>query len=471
MSSYAKLLLLDTPKACDRQQDPCLLRERHLHALWAEQKWLKPLKTASGSSIEVVSPGIWNSGAGPDFLKAELKMDGNTVRGDIEIHLKDESWAQHGHNSDPRYNDVILHLSLYGESAPQTITKENGTSPSQAYLENALIVPPEQLVLLIDLDLYPYKEFLGSGTCAQTLFQELNAGAIETFFHEAALWRSSKKYEQLNFYVDDSAEILIAGVCQALGFKQNSAAFLQLYRYVQRLNIEDEKVMLATLMKLTGFFGEKYQKLWGNDLYYQELALLGEQETFRFPLSFQQIRPLNHPLRRLVYLSKFLTDPRRYFIQTELMSLWDAAETLEPVAGFSKKMNALIPSYTDSYFENRFFFGDATSKKRLGLIGEETKNEILLNSFIPFLQNTMKQSADQIKISVLVKSFPHRATGKYNYLTHRFFGQTEKNKILARGDLQQGAYQLHKDFCQHYESSCTGCPFVKRFKNIFNEKQ
>lgn len=468
MNQYGKLLLLETPKACDCVDDLSFLRERHLHALWAEQKWLKPMQTASGLMIEVISPGIWNNGPGPDFLKAELKIQGVTLRGDIEIHIKDESWDHHGHNNDSRYNNVVLHISMTAGGTAKQITKENGERPAQAYFENYLTQPIDQLIHIIELDHYPYKEFLGAGACSQTLFHELDEKAIQALFHEAALWRALKKYDYLNFAIDDAAEILIAGICQGLGFRHNSAAFLQLYRSVQRLEISDEGKMLATLMQMTGFFSEKYEKLWGEDAYYRQLKELSPVQVSQISLNFQQIRPLNHPLRRLVYLSKFLTDPGRFSIQTKLMGLWEAWESIEPADRFLRQMTALIPHYSEAYFETRYFFGEHRPTKKLGLIGDETKLEILLNVFIPFLQNTMKRSSDQLKISALLRAFPHRETGKFKYLSHRFFGQTDKKEWIARGDLQQGAYQLHKDFCQHYESSCQGCPFVKKYKNNFN---
>ncbi len=466
MNPYGQLLLLDNIRACESKQEYTAIREKHLHALWAEQKWLTPLLTHSGKTIEVISPGIWNTGAGPDFLKASLSIDGTFLHGDIEIHLKDDGWELHGHHKDTRYNDVILHLSLFQESQ-RPLIKENQTNTEQCYLDSFLTVDPYQLTQLIDLDLYPYKEFLGSGSCAHTLFHDLDQIKIEDFFHQAALWRSSKKYDTLNFLVDDSAEFLVAGIAQALGFKKNSEPFLQLYRYVNRLDILDEKTLLATLMKLCGFFHDKYLKLWENDSYYNELFSLAPKNAPLYALNLHQIRPLNHPLRRLVYLSKFLTDPRRHFIQTDLMNLWDSIDSIESPRVAVDLIKTLIPTYPDPYFEKRFLFGDPTSTRKLGLIGDETKSEILINVFIPFLQNTMNSRNDQLKISKLLKAFPHRLTGKIKYLIHRFFGQSNKKEILLRGDLQQGAYQLHKDFCHHFESSCEGCPFVKRYKNSF----
>lgn len=67
-----------------------ILTERHLQAMWLEQKYFHILKTCDGRHIEVISPGIWNSEAGPDFLKAHLKIGDQEYQGDIEIHLSQE---------------------------------------------------------------------------------------------------------------------------------------------------------------------------------------------------------------------------------------------------------------------------------------------------------------------------------------------------------------------------------------------
>src|ERR1700761_5455772 len=61
------------------------LRERHLQAMWLEQKYFKNLTTTEGEAIIVLSPGIWNSEGGPDFLKAHLKIGHREIRGDVEL--------------------------------------------------------------------------------------------------------------------------------------------------------------------------------------------------------------------------------------------------------------------------------------------------------------------------------------------------------------------------------------------------
>ena len=41
---------------------------------------------------------------------AVLELAGDMVRGDVEVHLRSRGWYEHGHNDDPRYANVVLHL-------------------------------------------------------------------------------------------------------------------------------------------------------------------------------------------------------------------------------------------------------------------------------------------------------------------------------------------------------------------------
>ncbi len=64
----------------------------------------------TGERIVVIAPGRRNDGAGPDFLGAVLLIDGRMVCGAVEMHLRESDWFAHGHQHDPAYEGVILHL-------------------------------------------------------------------------------------------------------------------------------------------------------------------------------------------------------------------------------------------------------------------------------------------------------------------------------------------------------------------------
>lgn len=88
--------------------------EEVLQRIWAMGAFQKDrLRTTDGKVLEVLFPGRWNQHEGPDFLGAELRMDGRTVIGDVEIHFSASDWRQHGHDQDPRYRGVRLHVILF----------------------------------------------------------------------------------------------------------------------------------------------------------------------------------------------------------------------------------------------------------------------------------------------------------------------------------------------------------------------
>jgi hypothetical protein len=89
-------------------------REAALIARWGAGAWRgRTLRAMDGSLYTVVYQGRPGGGAGPDFRDAVLRAgDGARVTGDIELHLSPAGWRAHGHATDPRYNNVALHVTL-----------------------------------------------------------------------------------------------------------------------------------------------------------------------------------------------------------------------------------------------------------------------------------------------------------------------------------------------------------------------
>ena len=116
--------------------------ERALQQRWARGAWPVPiLHDDQGRPLRIIHAGRWNFGPGPDFRDAQLLgVDGRAQRGDIELHLRPSGWNQHGHQHDPGYANVILHLVASGEvdrAGPldtdfATIELPNGGSPMPA---------------------------------------------------------------------------------------------------------------------------------------------------------------------------------------------------------------------------------------------------------------------------------------------------------------------------------------------------
>ncbi len=450
------------------------LTEQHLQVLWLEQKFFKQLKTVQGESIEVVSPGVWNKEAGPDFLKAHIRIGERDYRGDVEIHLQENGWYQHHHHQDARYNHVILHLAYWQPARSLPINKENGQQAFAGYLDECLTLPMPQLLRLIDLDLYPSKTFAGSGHCAEHLFRTLPDAQTRKLFQSAAYWRLERKGYFLEQHFSQRALQFAGGVAMALGYKQNAMAFLELFTYLLTYRDLPYEELLALALGCCGFLEEGRQKKWESSAYYQELRLLWwgkrDQVTVQINLKLDHIRPLHHPIRRLAYLTRLLQDPQLENLWSLFLQEWEKF-VLQADKNFKKLKNQLIellPHYTDSYWDHHYTFESHAQSKHLPGLGSELKMHILLNTYLPLLYASLiGQSSNWQLFQDFYASLEMALTSKSRYLQQRFFGNEKEPDFLEEAQMAQGAYQLHHDFCIHFEASCEGCPFVERYQAMY----
>ncbi|MCP5063695.1 MAG: DUF2851 family protein [Ignavibacteriae bacterium] len=101
--------------------------EEKLHQVWENQKFNKPLRTNSGSIINVLNVGTHNTNnAGPDFKHARIQIDNLIFVGDVEIDNDYSGWKKHAHNINKRYNKVILHVTFSNKQNQHYIYTSEG---------------------------------------------------------------------------------------------------------------------------------------------------------------------------------------------------------------------------------------------------------------------------------------------------------------------------------------------------------
>jgi hypothetical protein len=105
---------------------PYAFPEKLLQKIWLLGLFeTRGARLTDGTVLDVLAPGRWNLLGGPDFRGARLRIGGREVTGDIEVHFHAVDWVRHGHDRDPAYDDVILHVVLFerrrGVSPPRTV--------------------------------------------------------------------------------------------------------------------------------------------------------------------------------------------------------------------------------------------------------------------------------------------------------------------------------------------------------------
>ncbi len=453
------------------------LTERHIQIVWLEQRLKKALKTEDGSEVEVISPGIWNFCAGPDFLNAHLKIGKIEYRGDVEIHLTEESWWKHGHHLDKRYSDVVLHLFLWPEKELSHRDKPGFSANYRISLLSYLIEPLEQLVEQIDLELYPFQPRSEPGRCAKELFSKLPEQQVKELFQEASYWRLSLKRKALMEQSGEYNRAALLGSVEALGYPKNAHTFRQLLQILtEDLSLSEEQLVAKGLERM-GYFNEPYLTRWGEHLYYQKLMSYrdGKERDF-VNLSFDhtQVRPQSHPVRRIALVAKWLKEPHIYhtlFEQVEKMwkNSWKALDGCKGERQLWKRLRELFIEPNGSHWNHHYTFENRSREKKLRLMGDELFQRILLNVLIPLLEGKLIERESIAELEACHRfyhSLKSISSSKRDYLQHRLLSFKRGEQLLKHADIEQGALQLHRDFCLHYETSCEGCPFINRYYNI-----
>lgn len=125
------------------------------------------LRLEDGRALRVVFPGVAAGGSGPDFTGAILDLDGDLVRGDVEVHLRASGWRAHGHARDAAYAEVALHVVAVNDD-PWAVTRTAGgraipllvLAPAPAG-QAPLFVPPCALAIRRGTDATPALARLG----------------------------------------------------------------------------------------------------------------------------------------------------------------------------------------------------------------------------------------------------------------------------------------------------------------------
>lgn len=273
--------------------------EKLLHYAWkCRQLPLCQLLTTDGREIEVIDPGLSNPNAGPDFFNAKLRIAGTMWAGNVEIHLRSSDWYRHGHDSDPAYDNVILHV--VGE-ADMDVEMSNGKTPPQFVLPLPEQLKQDYQTLLTTMD-YPRCHSFVPSIPKMTVHSWMDALLCERLSE-----RSERVMQRLRDMGGDWNHALMITLARNFGFSLNGDAF---ERWGRLLPLQAVRKHSDDLFQIEAFFlgtAGLLDKL-GDERMTKEYTYLAHKFNLTETLSVQdwrymRTRPQNFPHVRIAQLA------------------------------------------------------------------------------------------------------------------------------------------------------------------------
>lgn len=447
--TYANLLEITAAPAGILAEDSRPLTVANVDEIEIQSRWFAGhfshhYSANHGQKIEIISPGEWNRGAGPDFINATVKIDGETHHGPIELDLDSRSWDLHGHSESEFFNDVILHIVLH-DSGPTyfTRTQNNRDIPRIILSEtevNAALGRPRLSQALAR-----------PGQCLRPLAEmperEVSALLQESAQHRARL--KATRFEQ-TASLHGFSQSLWESLADALGFSANRLPMRLLAQRlpVKKLNQHTPEDREAIIFGTAGFLAPDLHETappdsqeWLEDLWtrWWKHRLDYEFPADRIPAwSTRATRPGNHPQRRLAALST---------AAAQWGSLATLARKDPPFTQLSKTLTEL----TEPFWDHHHTLQSKRTAKPIKLLGKSRLEEFLINTLYPLnLENWDRFAA-------IRATAPNQ---KVKRCCERLFGSLTLAKPHLKFAWQhQALLQVYQDFCLEDLSDCNDCPF------------
>lgn len=474
--------------------DRSRLEERLVQAIWADGMFRRDaLATASGKRVEVLDGGRWNTGRGPDFLDARVRLAGEEVRGDIEIHVDSRDWSRHGHHQDFEYNGVVLHVCLFaGDDRPYE-EKQNGGRLERLVLESILEPDLETLQRTLNLDEYPYARPAETGVCHEHL-ASLGPDALSGLFEDAGRARVEEKVARFAAQrrTASPAQLIYQSILTGQGYKSNKTLYFLLSKRAPFEELLDHgrdaapgdrrDLYLSALLHVaqlveargdlfenadeeTREFAARLERLWKPLRPYFSDRLMPPTRRW-----MAGMRPPGFPGRRLAAASCLidrLADPDRPLFRVFLDHL-----RVQPLGDGAREWSAfwrglaelLLVEGDGHYFQRRFTLGGKPARPQ-SLLGEPAARSLVFNVMLPMAVLAAREAKD-----AKLEAAAWRAASRFpalppnsltTFMKKRLLGSTGLDAKLFRSELpQQGLFKLFHDCCASNERDCSACTLL-----------
>ena len=384
--------------------------------------------------------------------------DAAPLNGDIEVDLRSSGWHAHGHDQNPAFGRVILHV-LWDSDRPAR------PDLPALNLRPAVDAPLPELSFWLGSEATSELPELLRGKCCAPL-RDLHAGELAQLLQQAAHVRMQSKAAQFQARARQAGweQALWEGLFRALGYKHNIWPMHRLAELRARWATQAEPLALqARLFGISGLLPveiprsqkatEHYlRRVW--DQWWRERDEFSDCILPSSLWRFHGLRPANHPQRRLALAARWSVESK-------------FAAKLEKWCARELKDSELIPSLLetfevepDEFWSWHCTFRSPRLKRAQPLLGPTRLTDLAVNVVLPWLW---------------IRSVEGKNASIQNRIEHRYFSwpAAQDNSLLRLARLrlvgthwvptgaaeQQGLIQIVRDFCEHTNAVCESCRF------------
>ncbi len=426
--------------------------ELTLSQIWNAQ-WLAPLLALiDGRALRVVYRGVWTHGLGPDFANAFIDIDGDLLNGAIEMHRRSSDWYTHGHERDPAYDDVVLHV-VWEDDLEHPVRRGDGSSVATLLLPAC--IPAEIEEFALSPVLRPLGA-IGFEFCAPVA-AEMRPNDVRTVWERAGDERLRGKTDVVaaRLAVEPPAQALYSLLLDALGYTRNRDGMRAVAERIPYDHLEARLLSgpkqarferaAGLLLGVGGFLplSPHEQEIAGIDStqrdeierHWTEMGAAWSGITVQpSAWNLARVRPAAHPIRRLLALAFILSCVERGLIE----DLCDLIDRTDAYSALQRWLTADNP-----------------------YLGRAHAHEIIVNVVVPF-GLAYADGTDQPDLldrsTELWASLP---SGRGNAVVERMVDQICGAHPLRIGSAraEQGLLHLHHTGCVRMR--CFECPVAR----------
>ena len=426
------------------------MKESFLHYLWQNKKFtLSELQTTEGLPITILHSGNYLQQAGPDFFNAQLIIGTQKWAGTVEIHLKSSDWYLHHHETDPAYENVILHVVWEHDTE---VFRQNNTEIPVLELKNYV----DTEILFHYQKLLTPKNWINCENDLSTIDSFTFSNWKERLYFERLEERSKEIESFLRQSTFDWEAVFSLFLAKGFGLNVNGTLFFDLMQSLPYPIIRKERYDVVQLEALflgrAGLLAEEHE-----DVYFKELKKRWNYLAKKYPLTqtilpsvhFFKLRPDNFPTIRLVQLAQLLHVRPHLFHQCMHVETRDDFYQL-----FSVK-----PSV---YWDTHYVF-DKESTLKSKKLSKSFIDLLVINTVLPFMfvYQRVQNSIDSEQLIALVSELP----AEKNVIIEKFsnLGIHSKNSYDS-----QALLQLKKHYCDL--NHCLSCAIGQKLLNFTSTK-